>query len=171
MGRIYLGIDNGVTGSIAVLGQGISPILIQTPVKTEIDYQISKTKRRTRIDHPVLLEFLQDIKTKTDMLGHDIFAVMERPMIQATRFDASLSASRAQESTLIAIETFGIAYQWIDSKHWQKEMLPAGAHGENLKLASKQIAKRYFPKLAQVIDKQTDGDALLMAFWAYRNNL
>lgn len=168
--KIYIGIDNGVTGSIAVVGRGVRPVLLPTPTKIEIDYQKSSTRKRTRVDYGKLCQILADIKIKTDSAGYDLFAICERPMINPERFDATISASRAQESTLIALEHFQIPYEYIDSKNWQKAMLPEGASGDALKLASRTIGKRFFPQLGEEIERQKDADSLLMALWAYKNN-
>jgi hypothetical protein len=81
-------------------------------------------------------------------------------MINSTRFNASLSAVRALEATLIALEQFQFRYEYIDSKEWQKLLLPKNIKGsDELKKASLDIGKRMFPDL----DIKKDADGLLIA--------
>ena len=169
--KIYLGIDNGVSGSIAIVGNSIAPRFIEIPTISEIDYQ-KKAKNRTRIDHAKLCDFLAEVKTNADCSGVEIKAFCERPMINPLRFDASISAARAMESLLIALESYHIPYEWCDSRKWQKEMLPSGLQGApELKKASAVVGTRLFPKFEALIKKHKDADALLIAEYARKNNL
>ena len=45
---------------------------------------------------------------------------------------------------------------YIDSKEWQKELLPSGCKGEELKTASRDIGCRLFPKYKDLIIKLID---------------
>ena len=59
---------------------------------------------------------------------------------------------------------------YVDSKEWQKVMLPKGVKGsEELKKSSLDIGNRLFPQFEE--NKHKDRDSLLMAEWARRNNL
>jgi hypothetical protein len=58
---------------------------------------------------------------------------------------------------------------YVDSKDWQKEMLPKGTQGEELKKASLDISNRLFPMYADF--KHPDRDGLLIAEYARRKNL
>jgi hypothetical protein len=167
MAKVYIGIDNGVTGSLAVVGE-LGATFRKTPTVNEVDYQKSKVKNRTRIDHTALCVWLEEIKTRSDMLGLEIMTICERPMINNFRFDATVSAARSMESTLIAIETFHLPYQWLDSGEWQKVMLPKGCKGDDLKKASADIGCRLFPAFTDAIRKHKDADSLLMVEWARR---
>ena len=51
--KVYIGIDNGVTGTIAWVGEGVCPGILETPVKSEQSYTREK-KNITRIDAPML---------------------------------------------------------------------------------------------------------------------
>jgi hypothetical protein len=96
--------------------------------------------------------------------------VMERPMVNPTRFKATTSALRCFEAQLILIEHLGLAYCYVDSKDWQRELLPKGIKGaDEQKKASKDIGKRLFPQLADF--KHSDFDGLLIAEYARRKNL
>lgn len=161
----YIGIDNGTSGAIGVVSntENFTPILIQTPSFMEQSY----TKKKANISRVNVIElenFLKEYSTNS-------FILIERPLVNPTRFKATLSAMRALEATLITIEKLGIPFQYTDSKQWQKEMLPSGFKGKELKDVSSDIACRLFPHLKDIIKKQKDGDAILMAEYARRKNL
>ena len=155
----YLGIDNGVTGSIGIILDN-EYNYFKTPVKKELSY--TKTKQwLNRIDFDAL---------KKDLSIYNIhIAVIERPMVNPGRFKATMSAMRALEATQIILEQLKIPYQWIDSKEWQKAMLPAGLEKEELKEASLQIGKRLFPNIKW--DDFDDADGILIAEYARRKSL
>ena len=163
MSKVYIGIDNGTTGSIGIVGDDIMPQIYHTPVKKEQDYTKAK-KTITRLDCAAFIEILQ----KYD--ANNIKVICERPMINPTRWTASMTAIRCWEAQLIILETFGISHQFVDSKEWQKVMLPKGIKGSaEQKKASKDIGKRLFPQLADF--KHTDFDGLLIAEYARKARL
>jgi hypothetical protein len=76
------------------------------------------------------------------------------------RWNASVSALRCLEATQILLEALQIPYQFIDSKEWQKALLPSGLVKDQLKTGADQVAKRLYPK-ATIINS----DALLIAHY------
>jgi hypothetical protein len=59
---------------------------------------------------------------------------------------------------------------YIDSKEWQKEMLPKGVKGsDELKKLSLDIGNRLFPQFRDF--KHPDRDSLLICEYARRKNL
>lgn len=168
MGDVYIGVDNGVSGSFAAVG-GRWPLMFRVPTKTEQDFQ-KKQKRIKRIDVwqlervlPTAFALVQDAALK---------AVLERPFVNPKMFNATLSAIRAWEATLITLERLKIPYQVIDSKEWQKIMLPKGCKGAKaLKQASADAGRRLFPALTTIIDAHGDADSLLIAEYARRVQL
>lgn len=166
--KIYIGIDNGVTGTIAWMGEGVAAGMIETPVKSEQSYTKEK-KNITRIDYPTLAQYLKNIVAETPK--EDVLVVIERPMINPMRFQASVSAARSLEATLIAIENMCLPRMYVDSRQWQKALLPHGCKGPELKHASADIGCRLFPALEKIIGKHKDADALLIAEWARREGL
>lgn len=160
MSKYYIGIDNGVSGTIAVLKPHGGIFFGKTPVKSQLSYTKVK-KNITRIDVPAVIELLETLVNPIE----NSFALIERPMVNPGRFQATASALRACEATLIIIEALGIPYQYVDSKEWQKVMLPSGLKGPKLKDASLQIGQRLFPS---VKIKHTDYDGLLIAEYARR---
>lgn len=163
MAKIYIGIDNGTTGTIGIVGDGIQPQFHKTPTKKEQDY--TKTKKFiTRLDCVKFVEILNQFNL------NNIFVVCERPMVNPTRWNASMTAIRCWEAQLIVFEMLGIPHQFVDSKEWQKMLLPKGIKGsEKQKSASKDIGNRLFPMFADF--KHGDRDGLLIAEYARRINL
>ena len=161
----YIGIDNGVTGTIAIL-DGDTTIFVETPVFETLGYQKSKVRHINRVDVPSLKKLLEQYNPLTTRV------VIERPMINVMRFQASISAARSLEATLIVLESLRFGYEYVDSGHWQKVLLPAGGKGApNLKKASKEIGLRMFPMHEETIKKHGDADALLIAEWARRRGV
>ena len=157
---VYIGIDNGVSGAIGILDNENNIALIyDTPVRKELGYQKTKAKFINRIDCPKLKVLLQPY-------GIDCKVFIERPMVNPMRFQASVSAVRALEATLIVLEELKIPYSYIDSKAWQKLLLPPKLKGPELKTASLDVAHRMFPSTD--FKKRKDGDALLIAEYCRR---
>jgi hypothetical protein len=150
--KVWVGIDNGVTGSIGVIYPAEHQAYqIKTPVVKELSY----TKKKafiTWIDFKEMRQFFEDIM-KDDV---QIIAALERPMINPTRFKASVSAVLAWQTTLLILKLLEIPYEYIDSKEWQKKLLPSGLKKEELKHASLDIAKRMYPS-APIEGKDADG--------------
>jgi hypothetical protein len=156
---IYIGIDNGTSSNgIGVVSNSGDSWLYKTPIKKEPSYT-KVAKNISRIDYPKLLEIFTEIKLNADNKGVGMLAGMERPMVNPGRFFASMSAMRAVEATLIALEALEIPYVYLDSKEWQHVLLPKGTEKDDLKKASLAIGKRLFPKLPIKVD----ADGLLIA--------
>lgn len=167
--KLYIGIDNGTTGTIGWVGEDVTPGIIETPVKEEQSY--TKTKKNiNRINYSALADLLKIVAGPRNK--DEVLVVIERPMINPMRFQASVSAARSLEATLIAIEQMGLPRMYVDSRQWQKVLLPQGCEGKELKKASMDIGCRLFPgETEQVIKKHKDADALLIAEWARRESL
>jgi hypothetical protein len=156
MGKTFIGIDNGVTGGITILeDSGVVISHVKTPIKNHLSY----TKKKAfinRIDFPKL-------KAELEKAGTTTFCYIERPLVNPTRFMATVSAIRCLEATEILLEELQIPYQFLDSKEWQKVLLPSGLKGDELKRAADDVAKRLFPKL-----KVVNADCLLIAEYCRR---
>lgn len=159
--RTYIGLDNGVSGSIGIINDN-GPKLFKTPIKNQLSY--TKTKQNiNRIDVPELILLLQPFASPQTKLW------IERPMVNPTRFKATMSAIRALEATLIALEILQMPYEYIDSKEWQKHLLPEGLKGDALKPASLDIGRRLFPSID--FKGFNDADSLLMAEYQRRRDV
>lgn len=162
---IFVGIDNGVSGSIGIVPDssenGLVPRYIRMPIEKHLNY----TKSKAWINRIKTSELFDILNTYTSKV---VKIAMERPMINPGRFKATVSAIRALEATLITIERLGMSYRYIDSKEWQKALLPSGLEGPELKEASLQVGLRLFPKID--FTKFKDADGLLIAEYLRRTS-
>lgn len=156
LNKTIIGIDNGVSGAVTILSQSEEILLhIKTPVKNCLNY--TKTKAFVnRVDVPKMKEALLQA-------GENTMCYIERPMINPTRFKASVSAIRCLEATEVLLEELQIPYQFIDSREWQKELLPSKLVGIELKKAADSVAHRLYPKA-----KIVNSDSLLIALYGTR---
>lgn len=167
--KIYAAIDNGVSGSIAVIHPDGTVFYEATPVVRCLNY--TKTKAWiNRLDYAKFKAILEEQLVKPEL---PMILLLERPMIMPARFKATVSAIRCDEAQRGMLDLLKIPFVYFDSKQWQRDgkntkgMLPSGMEGDELKVASKQIGQQLFPKCK--IKK--DADALLMAEFARRHNL
>ena len=96
--RYYIGIDNGVSGSIGIVSEDRSVVeFFKTPVLSQQDYTKRK-KNISRIDGVALAKRLGPYQ-----VGEDItpFVYVERPMINPGRFHSTISAARALDQFLM----------------------------------------------------------------------
>ena len=160
--RFWVSWDNGTNTGVAIIDDEKNAQYFKLPVKSTVNYQ--KTKENiTRIDTSKMKEKLKDLDPEKTIV------LIERPLVNPGMFKASLSGVRALEATLIVVEDLKLPYMFMDSKQWQKEMLPAGIHGKDLKTVSLQVGQRLFPNIEWKGFK--DADSLLMGEWARRKNL
>jgi hypothetical protein len=154
--RVFIGVDNGISGAVTILSEtGEILMHVKTPVKNCLNYT-KKKAFHNRVNFRSMYDVLQSFRQNS-------FCMIERPMINPMRWVASVSAIRCLEATEILLEELQIPYQFIDSKEWQKVLLPSGLKGDQLKKAADDVAKRLFPK--QVI---VNSDSLLIAEYCRR---
>jgi hypothetical protein len=155
--RFIVAIDNGISGTIAVLDtiKGTSAF-IKTPAYECASYT-KEPKKIHRINWRELLDNLPD---------GDVYVFLERPLVNPRMFSATQSALRSLEATLIVLEMLDIPYEYVDSKSWAKEYLSSALIGkEQMKKGSKEVAIKLFPNHRTLIEKHGDGDSLIMAEW------
>ena len=158
--KTIISVDNGTSGSIAIF-HGDEVLFFKTPIKKELSYTKIK-KYITRINFNRLHEMLSEFK------NINVLAVLERPLVNPGLFTATISAMRSIEATQIILDCLNIPYIFEDSKAWQKEMLPKGLKGKELKTASLDIGNRLFPQFRDIKPKHPDRDSLLMGEYARR---
>ena len=174
---IHIGIDNGVSGSIGIVN-GKSAFYCPMPVEKDLNY----TKKKAFFNRVNVNELMNLLKPYVQ--ADQCFCVLERPMKNPGRFAATISAVRALEATEIVLKLLKVPRSYIDSKEWQKGLLPSGlwrtvkdkngrdrlkADPAELKLASLEIGKRLFPSIN--FNGMKDADGLLIAEYARRNRL
>lgn len=159
--KISIGIDNGISGTIGIIEENSSRF-ISTPTISEQNYT-KKKANITRIDFEEMLKILDPYK------GVNCFVLLERPMVNPQRFQSTTSALRALEATLIVLEYLRLPHAYIDSKEWQKSLLPHGVKGmDELKKASLDIGCRLFPQHETLIRHHKDADGILIAEYCRR---
>ena len=156
----YIGIDNGVSGSIGIIHDS-DYLFFKMPTKSEQNYTKAKANV-TRIDVIKLDDIFQKYILNTND-SQNIVVMIERPMVNPGRFKATTSALRALEAVLVYLESRNIGINYLDSKEWQKQLLPSGLKGEELKKASLDIGNRMFPLYSNAFEKQKDADGMLIA--------
>lgn len=165
MRHYYIGIDNGVSGSVAILNH-VANIMghFPTPIKRSLSYT-KKVQFITRVDVPALREILRGYAA-SQQDGSVVICLLERPFINPKMFRATISAVLAWGATLGVLEELGIPYHYIDSKEWQKALLPKGIKGSaDLKVAAVEVCGRLFPRHKVTT---TTADSLLIAEHARR---
>ena len=157
----FLAFDNGVTGALATynsVNQKLDFHLSKDYIKKELSYT-KVEKHITRIDTPKLRGIISSAIEQSS----SPIAIIERPMVNPTRFVASCSALRALEATLVVLEEFSIPVVYCDSKEWQHKLL-----GKNplvdTKENSRNLGLELYPQFEKEISKQ-DADALLILHW------
>jgi hypothetical protein len=169
MREFYLGIDNGVSGSIAVLIPKTGEYFFScTPHKVEQDYT-KKRKNIGRLDGVSFSSLIVDFLAERGLSPWQGVALLERPMVNPQRFQATATALRCHEATLVILETLKMPLMYVDSKQWQKELLPPCLGSTLLKRASLDIGCRLFPRT--VDSRHPDRDAILIAEFGRRKDL
>lgn len=165
-GKFYVGIDNGVSGTIAIIKPNGEVYMNHIPVKKELSFT-KKKQFISRLDGRKLIKLFQSHIPE----GSSVHVRIERPMMQTReKIKAMISGLRCLEAVLIIVEdVMNYPYGYIDSREWQRALLPSGLQGPELKHASLQIGNRLFPQFRDF--KHPDRDGLLIAEYARRTNL
>ncbi len=151
--RVFIGIDNGSTGSIGIIKEDGTYTLTKLPVKLVQDFT-KKKQNISRVQPKDLAKILA-------IAGPGSMIMIERPLINPSRFRNTMSAVRVFEATLIVIESLGLPYEMIDSRSWQSVLLPKGIKGPDLKIASLQVGLRLYPETKGI--KLDERDGILIA--------
>ena len=171
--RGILFFDNGTTGTVGWIyggGNYADYDMIEVPVKKRASFH-KDPRSTTVIDVEKLKGTIRDWMEQGKLISKDVIAYRERPMINPKRWQASMSASRADEAETIMLEQMGIEDHYVDSKAWQRHVLPssgkAGTTSDMLKAESMDIGLKEFkddPGIVQCIRKHGDADGILGAY-------
>lgn len=161
--KVVIGIDNGVSGALSILGKNYCYFtLSKAYIKKEKSYT-KKDQNITRIDVNKLYKIIIENIKEEDL--KNTVAILERPLVNPTRFKTTQSAMRCLEATLIVLEYLNIPIAYCDSKEWQHKLFSAEDRlNYDTKELSRKVSKELYPQYSEIIDKQ-DGDALLIANW------
>lgn len=173
--NLVIGIDNGTTGTMCswILEKGLKDF-IETPSKRVLNYQ-KQINYIDRLDHDLFQNWIKNqIKSAKSIYKSEIkvIIILERPMVNPKRFDASLMAVRTFESTLVILQQMNLNYIVIDSKQWQhyffgKETTFIDLKFESLKKGLEVIDEyKNLDNIKQLIKKHGDADALLITKFA-----
>ena len=174
---VYVGIDNGISGTIGIFDESGKAHLFPTPTKSDLNYQKTKVKHITRIDVGAFRSLLQRFLYEEGHLGQPDHkrlckAMLERPYTSTSvgkdgkrkiNYDAMVSGMRALEATLIVLESLGIGKEYCDSKDWQKKLLPyisvasKKEYPAKLKQVSLEVGQRMYPEIDWTGRKDADG--------------
>jgi len=156
---IYVGVDNGPSGSIGVLTKDRTEFH-ETFTSPIFDYT-KAAQMMTLLDYRKMRAFFKRLMEEGDLI-----MMMERPMVNPGRWRATVIALRAHQQYLDIFTSLRHPEpSFIDSRKWQKVYLPSGIKGPALKVASKQVGCRMFPIHAETIEKHGDADGLFIAMY------
>ena len=87
-------------------------------------------------------------------------------------FKTTVVGVRFYESLISTLELMGLGYSVVDSKDWQRGLLPSsgkkGTSSAVLKKESLDIGIRMFPQFEELIRKHKDADGILGAYALHR---
>lgn len=161
MSKITIGIDNGATGTIALMGSA-GTIFETMPSKPFLAGKSGKVV--TRVDHEKLRDIIEGSFDVAE-LRRDARAYVERPFTGSSMMvNTMVLSARSFEAVIIVLEQLGIGFEVVDSKEWQRSVLGAVTGGSaELKRASKMRGIQLYPAHAQAITSHGDADGLLIA--------
>jgi hypothetical protein len=136
--KYYISLDNGVSGSVCILDEsGKLMFYGPTPVRRKLNYT-KAVGYSNRLDGTALRAILEPYSEHCTL-------VLERPMINPGRWNATVSAIRCDEATNIVIDLLGIKLIYVDSRDWQTPMLPTrpAVKGKLFKIPKKAKASEY----------------------------
>jgi len=160
---IYCGVDNGLSGGIAIIqGRKILELLTMPTVVGSND--------RNEYDISAIIKILEKYKKNSVLIIEKAQAMPKLGTVQAFSFGKLYGIMLGLACAL------KIPHNIIHSKTWQKEMF-RDISSENTKQASIIVAKQLYPEQSFLATERSkkmhDGmtDALLLCVYAQRHNL
>lgn len=171
---VVIGIDIGLSGSIARLGPGLAPSLVDIPSVPDGPPRAGKDNKvyqPRRINGRQLLDLLHQICP----VGHAVLAVFEdvraRPMGNAERhfnsFHSQNALVLARGVVQAALDIAGFDSVAVQPQSWKAFYGLTGAEKQD----SLEMARRLFPAMASQLARQKDhnrAEALLLAHHAQK---
>lgn len=159
----YIGIDNGLSGGIAILENRKILELMIMPI-------IVGSNNRNEYDILAIIKILQKHKKNATMIIEKAQAMPVLGSVQAFSFGKLYGIMLG---LAVALE---IPHTIVHARTWQKEMF-RDISSDNTKQASAMIAKQLYPEQTFLPTERSkkihDGmtDSLLIAEWGRRNNI
>lgn len=160
---VRIGIDNGISGSIGIIDDGLVSFYTTSEFTRKTQDYTKKKQNVTRINtlrlHTMLFQYI----------GCNIRVMLERPLVNPGMFKATMSAMRCLEATIGVLDLLEFPYEFVDSKEWQRVLLPNGVKGTaELKRASLDIGIRMYPMHQVKMERIKDADGLHIAEFCRR---
>lgn len=168
MSTVVIGIDNGVTGSVAILKQSGDLSTFPTPTTKKWAWSTGRGKSTInnyrRIDSAELVKIFGEHAFPAD----EVVVFLERPMIQGgVRFLSSISAAMCHADTTNALSTYAkaigakLTINVIDSKKWQSLTAKHVPGKRN----TKEMSKYFAENVLNFYGAKPDSDAVCIAFY------
>lgn len=153
---IYVGIDPGLNGYMAILDSMTSPTLHPLPIMTIKDVQSG----RRRIDAKKLIQLFPQ---------EDFHVVIERQWPQGTGSRKAICTMCANyDRILVTMDLMGISYTEVTPTEWQKHF-NISESGLDHKNRNIEVAEEHFPSV--LIDQHDKADALLIGLYGVGKRL
>lgn len=155
--KTWIGIDNGTSGTIGIIGDTIDPIFIHNREYTRKQSNAKSSARELDI-----IAF-SEIVTRFSVTG----AVIERPFTGSYR-NSEVAGAYFHGSARAILELKLIPFIQVDSRHWQKPLLGIDKFNEAglTKRLSKSKGILRWPMLREQIDDHGDADGMFLAVHA-----
>jgi len=161
--HVTIGLDNGTTGSIAIIGPHGS---LFEPMFTKEQSEGMAGKVIRRIDTDALEVWLR--ANIPDPMA-TAFAYVEKPFTGSPMMiNTCVLAARSYEAVIVTLERMGVGYQQVTSKDWQRAILGDVKGSPALKKASMLRGMQMYPQHAKAIKDHGDADALLIAHYYHK---
>jgi len=177
---VWIGVDVGLDGGIAVIPEGLTPRVYAMPTETFVTGSKGRSKRRRVVNGVVVRRIFDEAASIAN--GGEVHVLIERPQLRpAVRRDASgeLKVNQGIVSQASFMEQFGlirgiliglrIPYEDIHPRTWKADIF----HGTSDKTNALILASTLFPVIAQKFAlKKNDGlaEAILIAEYLRRRN-
>lgn len=164
---VYVGIDNGSTGSIGYMAGTYTSLLPMT----EMCRRYTGNRKGTGLElDPITFD--DYIKQIQKVHGHIEMVAIEKPFTNP-RNVMTMVAARGMFAAIQAIlELNRVPYIVVGAQEWQKKFLNGAVTAEankgekETKLRSRILGSQRWPELANPIKRQKDADALWLALHA-----
>ncbi len=163
MSKVFIGIDNGVSGALAAIN-AFSQIIALLPMP------IQKARKGNEIDVAAVWRWIDDLGAR-----EGITAILEEPGgSKSAKAATSMAGSFHALRTILTLK--GIRWHRVTPQKWQREMFP-GCKAGDTKPRALELSRRLWPDdgfLATPRCKTAhDGliDAALLAEWARKEGI